>query len=77
MNNLKAPVSEKEWQEVGEQIRKIREKKNLTQQDVADKTGITTSYFARIERGEERPSMDVIKSVVKTLGIKISDIFPF
>ena len=77
MNNLKAPVTEKEWQEVGEQIRKIREKKNLTQQYVADKTGITTSYFARIERGEERPSMDVIKSVVKALEIRTSDLFRF
>jgi transcriptional regulator with XRE-family HTH domain len=77
MNGVKSPVSEKEWKEVGERIRNIREKKNLTQENVAADTGITASYFARIERGEERPKMDVLKSIVKSLEIKLANIFPF
>ncbi|HZE87118.1 MAG TPA: helix-turn-helix transcriptional regulator [Methylomirabilota bacterium] len=77
MNNVKAPVTDKEWKEAGERIRNIRENKNLTQEDVAIKAGITTSYFARIERGEKHPQMDVIKSIVKALNVKISDIVPF
>lgn len=77
MNTVKSPINPSEWKEIGERIRKIREKKNLTQENVADETGITTSYFARIERGEERPTMDVLKSIVKALKIKSSDILPF
>lgn len=77
MNGVKSPVTNKEWKEVGERIRNIRENKNLTQENVATETGITASYFARIERGEERPKMNVIKSIVKALGVKIADIFPF
>ena len=77
MNKAKSPVTSKEWKEIGERIRDIREQKNLTQENVADETGITSSYFARIERGEERPKIDVIKSIVKALKIKTSNILPF
>ena len=77
MNTVKSPISPKEWKEIGERIRNIREEKNLTQEDVASETGITTSYYARIERGEEKPTMDVIKSVIDALNVKISSILPF
>jgi len=77
MNTVKEPITSKEWKEIGERIRGIREEKKLTQEDVAKEVGITTSYFARIERGEEKPTMDVIKSIVRTLSVKISTILPF
>lgn len=63
--------------EIGKRLREAREQKNLTQDDVAKKTGITASYFARIERGEENPSLAVLQSIINVLKIKSSDILPF
>lgn len=63
--------------ELGKKIRKARHKKGLTQAQVADKAGIHVNYFARIERGEENPSFEVIENIAKALGVKSSDILPF
>lgn len=49
----------------------------MTQVDVATKANITINYYARIERGEENPSFEVIKGLVKTLRVKSSEILPF
>ncbi len=63
--------------ELGKRLREAREQKKLTQEEVATKSGITTSYYARIERGEEQPSLATLKSLAKTLNIKGSQIVPF
>ncbi|MCL4366485.1 MAG: helix-turn-helix domain-containing protein [Actinobacteria bacterium] len=63
--------------QVGQNIKKAREKVGLTQEQVAEKVGIHVSYYSRIERGVVNPSLDKLESIVKVLKIKSSDIFPF
>jgi len=62
---------------VGNKLREAREKKKLTQVEVANKADITDSYYARIERGEENPSLEVLQRISKALNIKSSEILPF
>lgn len=38
---------------------------------------MTFNYYARIERGEENPSFEVIKGLTAALKIKSSDFLPF
>lgn len=64
-------------QELGKKIKRARQKVNMTQQEVAEKTGIHVNYFAQIERGERNPSYDVLESIAKALKVKSSDILPF
>ena len=61
----------------GRKLKEVRDQRNLTQEDVAKDAGITTSYYARIERGEENPTFAVIQNICKTLNIKSSSIMPF
>lgn len=68
---------EKDKKILGQKLKTIREKKNMTQADVALKSGITINYYARIERGEENPSFEVLKGLVTSLKIKSSEILPF
>lgn len=63
--------------EIGRKLREAREQKNLSQEDVAKAAGISSSYYARIERGEENPSTAVVENTCKALKIKSSDILPF
>ena len=42
-----------------------------------EKDNITINYHARIERGEENPSFEVIKGLLNALKIKSSEILPF
>lgn len=62
---------------MGQKLKEIRQRKIMTQAEVATKANITINYYARIERGEENPSLEVLKGLVKALKIKSSDILPF
>ena len=35
------------------------------------------NYYARIERGEENPSYEVLEKIIKALKVKSSEVFPF
>jgi transcriptional regulator with XRE-family HTH domain len=41
---------------------------------VAAGAGINANYFARVERGEENPSFDIIRGIMKVLKLKSLDI---
>jgi transcriptional regulator with XRE-family HTH domain len=62
---------------VGERLKSIRSDNRLTQAEVADAAGISTNYYARIERGDTGISMEIFEKVVKALKVKSSDILPF
>jgi len=59
--------------ELGQQLRTLRGKANLTQAVVAAKAGISVNYYARIERGEENPTWVKIEHIKKALGVKSLD----
>lgn len=63
--------------EIGEDIKKIREKSGQTQVQVAVDAGINSSYYSKIERGEVNPSLEVFFKIIKALKVKSSDILPF
>ena len=62
---------------LGLQIKKIREGKNLTQQNLADKVGIHLSYIGNIEIDAKRPSLETLFRIAEELGVKVSDFFRF
>lgn len=54
---------------LGEKIRIIRNEKNMSLQDLADKVGISLSYLSEIERGTVYPALNTLKRVAEGLGI--------
>lgn len=64
-------------EEIGENITRIRKKKDLKQVEVAVDAGINPSYYSKIERGEVNPSMEKIYRIIKSLRVKSSEILPF
>ena len=57
-------------------IKEIREQKELTQEEVAKKAGISANYYAKIERGTVNTSIGKATKIAKALGVEVSDIFP-
>ena len=45
----------------------IREQKQLTQDQVAESSGIQRAYYTMIERGDRRPSVQVAMNIADTL----------
>lgn len=61
----------------GKNLRKARLAVNLTQKQVAKKAAMHVNYYARIERGEENPSYAALERIIKALGVKSGEVFPF
>ncbi len=64
-------------EEVGENLAKARKKKGMNQVEVAVEAGLNPSYYGKIERGLVNPSIEKLYKIIKSLGVKSSDIFPF
>lgn len=62
---------------LGQKLKEIRQRKIMTQAEVATKANITINYYARIERGEENPSFEILKRLATALKVKSSDFLPF
>lgn len=70
-------VNPRSQQYTGKKLKELRERKNLSQEEAANAIGISITYYAGIERGEENPTYAVLESLCKTLRIKSSEILPF
>lgn len=59
----------------GERLRDLRRERGFTQEEVALRADITTSYYGQIERGSANPSVALLEKICAVMGISISDIF--
>lgn len=65
-------------EQIGKDLRKARKKAGLTQVQVAEKVGISSTYYSMIERGEkENPGSKIVAKIGKLLKLKSSDLFHF
>lgn len=58
-------------EQLGKRLRVARTKKKLTQAKMAELADIHVNYYARIERGEEDPSLDTLRKIADILNITI------
>ncbi len=54
---------------VGEQLKKLRTLRALTQAEVAQRAGVTTATVARIERNEIEPRMTTLRKLAQALEV--------
>lgn len=57
-------------------LKNIRESKGISQQNVAEKVGITRQYYQLIETGERQQKMDItlIAKLSQVLGVSMNQI---
>ncbi len=53
---------------IGANIRKIRLEKGLRQEDLAEKSDLSSNYIGMIERGEKLPSLETFINILNALG---------
>lgn len=56
-------------------IRKFREQKQWSQEYMAEQLGLSKNGYAKIERGESRPSLDRLEQITAVFGIGMTDLF--
>lgn len=58
-----------------EKLRKIRMSANLTQEQMADKIGMSYPHYNRLESGKRKIKMEHIKGIANTLGKEEKEVF--
>lgn len=59
---------------IGENIKRIREEKKMSQDSLAKKVGVDQSYIAKIENGLKMPSMALGQAIAKEFGCTVNDL---
>jgi len=62
---------------VGEKIRSLRQVRELSQEQLAFKAGLNTSYLGQIERGEKSPTIVSLEKIAIALDADIEQLFRF
>ena len=60
-----------EDQKLAKIFRESREESGLTQAALAKKASINANYYARVERGEVTPRVDIVEKIAKALKISL------
>ncbi len=59
---------------IGQKIKAAREKKHLTQEALAELTGIARANIARLETGRHAPRLETLSCVAGALGLVTADL---
>ena len=59
---------------LGSRIKALRIAKNFTQEQVAEKIGISRQKSARIESGVNSITLDILSKIAEVLGVTVGDI---
>ncbi len=62
---------------LGQNIKKYRNKKQISQADLAEKLDLSTEYICRVERGQKYLSLRKLFELADILEIKVSALIDF
>jgi transcriptional regulator with XRE-family HTH domain len=62
---------------LGKRIQELRKSKNLSQELLAEHSGMTTNYVGKIERGEAQPTLEALMAIAKALKSNLSGLFTY
>ena len=55
-------------------LKRLREERDITQEQLAFDAGITVSALSRIERGLNSPGWTTVKCIAEALGVSLSEL---
>lgn len=59
----------------GRRLRQLRRQKDLTQEQLAEATGLSVDMLSNIERGVNAPSFETIEKLAQALDIHANTLF--
>jgi transcriptional regulator with XRE-family HTH domain len=59
---------------LGKAIRQLREKREITQEGLAEAAGITVRTLSQLETGNSNPTWATVGDIGRALGVSIADL---
>jgi transcriptional regulator with XRE-family HTH domain len=60
---------------IGDRLRELRERKQLSQGDIEKRTGLLRCYISRVENGQTVPAIDTLEKMARALEIPLYQLF--
>lgn len=67
----------KNYKRLSRNMQRIRKSKEITQEQLAEKVHVSTTWIGYLETGRKIPSIKMVHKIARALGIKVKDILPF
>lgn len=61
----------------GKRVRKVRDERKISQEELAARIGVHRNHVGRIERGETSPPLPLVEKIAKALKASSQDLLPF
>jgi len=58
------------YKKLGKNIKNIRKEKELTQEELSEKVGVSLEFIGRIEIATSKPSLDTLFKIAKALDVE-------
>lgn len=81
-NEIRAPSDaarnavRKRGAEIAARLSRLRAAANLTQEQLAEKSGLPQSHISRLESAQHSPSLKTVKKLAKALDVSIGELDP-
>ncbi len=59
---------------LGQRVRKFREQKGWSQEDMAEYSGLHRTYISGIERGTRNPTVTIVAQLANALNVTLGDL---
>lgn len=56
---------------LGRKVRRLRDERDWSQENYADRAGIHRTYVGHIERGKRNPTLTVVEKLAKQLKVEL------
>jgi transcriptional regulator with XRE-family HTH domain len=57
---------------VATRIKTLREHRGMTQEELAEKAGVSRTYLARLETARQDPTLSTLEKLAKALRVKVA-----
>jgi len=65
---------ENEAQRLGQNLKRIRTKKGISQGDIARTLKVNKSYISNVENGKSNPTLATIAKIARAIGVSIREL---
>ncbi len=64
----------KAHKQIGENVRRFRKQRGMTQETLAEKADLHPVYISQVERAERAITIDALLRITKALGLRLRDV---
>ncbi len=61
----------------GKRLRRLRRQADFTQEQLAERIGVSVEFISNMERGINSPSFDTLEKLADSLEVRVSELFEF